>query len=321
VRAAPAEELLFREGRAGDLRSTFDLGERALHHTARWLGVTDDPEPGRGELDRRWEHRRPLLEFMAAQQGSSFWVCEGPEEIVGYARVLQYEGIEELAQIMVEPAYHGQGIGRALLERCWPYAPSPQLGRVVVAAGSTADLSLYTEFGLMPVAGHWHLQQRSEEYLEQRSQETLDGTEPGVHLLEPGRAVREWGKLEPTAIAHERPRLHEFFGRERICLACVDGETGSATSLCWVSPDLGDIGPAVGRAAEDLVPVVLAALDRVAKSSEPEELHVFCTTDSWWLLRRLRALGLRVSWPSWVMCSVPLPGLDRYVPTRPALLL
>ena len=28
-------------------------------------------------------------------------------------------------------------------------------------------------------------------------------------------------------------------------------------------------------------------------------------------------LGFRVFWPSWVMCSVPLPGLDRYAPTRP----
>jgi hypothetical protein len=48
---------------------------------------------------------------------------------------------------------------------------------------------------------------------------------------------------------------------------------------------------------------------------------VFCTTDSWWLLRRLRELGFRVFWPSWIMCSVPLPGLDRYLPTKPAYLL
>ena len=90
--------------------------------------------------------------------------------------------------------------------------------------------------------------------------------------------------------------------------------------LCWVSSD-GDIGPAVGEAAQDLVPVVLAALDRVAKQQEPESVGVFCTTDSWWLLDRLRRLGFRVHWPGWVMSSVPLPGLDRYLATRPARLL
>ena len=67
----------------------------------------------------------------------------------------------------------------------------------------------------------------------------------------------------------------------------------------------------------NVVPVVLAALDRVATSREPETLGVYVTTLSWWLIRRLRGLGFHVFWPSWVMCSVPLPGLDRYVPTRP----
>ena len=67
--------------------------------------------------------------------------------------------------------------------------------------------------------------------------------------------------------------------------------------------------------------LVLAALDRVAKQQEPETFGVFCTTDSWWLLDRLRRLGFQVYWPSWVMSSVPLPGLDRYLPTRPARLL
>jgi GNAT superfamily N-acetyltransferase len=320
VSSVPAEELVYRDGDARDLRPAFSVGERALHDTARRLGITDAPGPDEAELERRWEQRRSLLEFMAAQDGGSFCVCEGPAGLVGYARVLRFEGMEELTQIMVEPAYHGRGVGRALIERCWPYVPTAELGRVVVAAGSTADLTLYTEFGLMPVTGHWHLQQRTDEYLEQRSQETLNGTEPAVHLMEAEHARDGWSRLERAAIGHERPRLHEFFGRERICLATIDQASGDAHGLCWISPD-GDIGPGVAESPGDLVPVVLAALDRVAKTHEPEELHVFCTTDSWWLLRRLRALGFRVSWPSWVLCSVPLPGLDRYLPTRPAGLL
>jgi hypothetical protein len=83
----------------------------------------------------------------------------------------------------------------------------------------------------------------------------------------------------------------------------------------------GEIGPGVGRNPEDLVPVVLAALDRVAKMQEPETFGVHCTTASWWLMDRLRRLGFRVHWPAWIMSSVPLPGLDRYLPTRPVRLL
>jgi hypothetical protein len=121
-------------------------------------------------------------------------------------------------------------------------------------------------------------------------------------------------------VAHGRPALHEFFGRDRACLATIDATTGEATSLCWVSSD-GDIGPAVACSPGQLVPVVLAALDRVAMTQEPPNLGVFTSTLSWWLLRRLRTLGFSVYWPSWVLCSVPLPGLDRYMPTRPPHLL
>ena len=141
-----------------------------------------------------------------------------------------------------------------------------------------------------------------------------------MHVLEPGRAVAEWKRLEPAAIHHHRPLLHEFFGRDRTCLACMDSSGTRVAGLCWVSSE-AEIGPAVGASPEDLVPVVLAALDRVAKVQGPDELGLYSTTISWWLLRRLRGLGFRVWWPSWIMCSMPLPGLDRYMPTRPPHLL
>ena len=167
----------------------------------------------------------------------------------------------------------------------------------------------------MPVSGHWHMRHRVDSYLEQRAQE-VDSTEPGVHVLTPERAVEEWMRLEPAAIGHDRPALHEFFGRTRNCLATFDADSGRATALCWVSGQ-GEIGPGVGEHPADLVPVVLAALDRVAKMQEPETFGVFCTTASWWLMDRLRRLGFNVHWPAWIMSSVPLPGLDRYLPTRP----
>ena len=314
----PSEQLLFREGRPRDLEATFALSERALADTAQMLGVVPRGEvPGEAEIARDWTRMRSLIEFMAAQPGGCYWLCEDEGKLVGYGRVVQFGGMEELTELMVEPSHHGRGIGRALIQRCWPEAPSPELSRIVVAAGSLIDLSLYSDFGTMPITGHWHMRQRTERSLERRAHET-DTTEPAVHMLKDEGAVAAWKRLEPPAIGQNRPQLHEFFGRERTCLATLaDSE---ATALCWVSAD-GDIGPAVAATAEALVPVVLAALDRVAMTKEPEHLSVFCTTDSWWLLRRLRELGFRVFWPSWIMCSVPIPGLDRYVPTRPPYIL
>jgi GNAT superfamily N-acetyltransferase len=313
-------ELSFREGRVGDLRPTFELGEAAWDVSRKARGLlAPDHRRVPGEIGEQWRRERALIEFVAAQPDGSFWICEDGDELVGYVRVARFGSMDELTELWVASPYAGRGVGRALLERCWPNSPSPKLGRIVLAFGTPVELSLYTEFGVMPVGGHWHMRHRVDEYLERRSQE-VDSAEPGVHVLTPERAVEEWKRLEPSAVGHERPLLHDFFGRTRTCLAVMDPDLGRATGLCWVSSG-GEIGPAVGEGPEDLVPVVLAALDRVAKAQEPETLGVFCTTHAWWLLDRLRRLGFRVHWPAWVMSSVPLPGLDRYLATRPARLL
>ena len=134
--------------------------------------------------------------------------------------MVRFGEMEELTELMVDPEHQGEGIGRELLERIWPGDPTPDLGRIVVAAGAQADLSLYLDFGVMPVMGHWHMRVRTERFLERRAQE-VDAREPGTHVLEPARAVEEWKRLEPQAIGHERPALHEFFARDRNCLATV----------------------------------------------------------------------------------------------------
>ena len=310
-------DLSFREGTSADLPASFALSERAMHDSAARHGaVPRDPPLSEERISVDWARQRPLIEFIAARAGGRYVICDNDSgEMVGYARLVRFDAMEELTELMVDPGHQGMGIGRALLERCWPGDPASGVGRVVVAAGAPSDLSLYTGFGVMPIAGHWHMRAAVDDYRLRRSQES-DAPVPEVHVLTPDRAVREWGRLERDAIAHERPELHAFLARDRACLAFSPPEAERPSALCWVSAG-GEIGPAIGEAAGDLMPVVLAALDRVAADGELAHLSVYTTTLSWRLLRRLRLLGFHVFWPSWVLCSVPLPGLDRYAPTRP----
>jgi GNAT superfamily N-acetyltransferase len=315
----PGEDVTLRDGSPSDLEATFALMDRTMYRVAVEQGFTRDGERSEADIAAAWTKYRPLVEFLDAQPERRYLVAEDRSGIVGFARVVRFGVMEQLTDLMVAPDHQGAGMGRMLLEQIWPGDPSPSLGRIVIATGAPRDLSLYTDFGVMPVAGHWHMRQDTASYLEHRSHET-DATEAGgVVALTVERAVAEWKRLEPEAIGHERPALHEFFGRDRACLATVDGK-GTPKGLCWVSVD-GDIGPAVGTTSGEVISVVLAALDRVAKTQEPKHLSVFTSTTSWHLLHRLRLLGFRVYWPSWVMCSVPLPGLDRYVPTRPPMVL
>src|SRR3954466_1161749 len=314
-----AGDLSLREGALSDLQATFSLSDRTMHRVAVEQGYLAPGERSDAEIAASWGRYRGMVEFLDAQPDRRYVIAENGAGPVGFARVVRFGLMEQLTDLMVTPQHQGTGVGRRLLEAIWPGDPSPSMGRLVIATGAPRDLSLYTDSGVMPVAGHWHMRQTTPTYLERRSQET-DATEAGsVVVLTDQRAVAEWKRLEPDAIGHERPALHEFFARDRACLATVD-PAGSPKALCWVSTD-GDIGPAVGITQGEVISVVLAALDRVAKTQEPPLLGIYASTTSWHLLHRLRVLGFRVFWPSWVMCSVPLPGLDRYVPTRPPFVL
>lgn len=314
-----ATEITFRDGCASDLRATFDLSERTVHAAAARQGILPaDRPPTDAQINASWRRRRALVEFMAAQPAGRYEICEQDGASIGYARVVRLGELEQLTELMVATEHQGRGLGRALLERCWGLDGDRE--RMVIAAGAPADLSLYTAFGVMPIAGHWHLRAETERYCEARAAEP--DVDPGrhAHVLEADHAVGEWGRLEPTALGRARPELQEFLARDRFCLACIDEASGRARSLCWVSGD-GDIGPAVGESPRSLEPVVVAALDRVARGQEPDHLSIFVTTEAPSLIARLRRLGFRVWWPSWILASKPLPGLDRYVPTRPPQLL
>ena len=139
-------QLTFREGTARDLADTFALAERALHEVAVRQGVMPEGvELTDATIRSHWLRQRNIVEFLAAQPGSRYWIAEAGDKIVGFARVVQFGQMEELTELMVDPEYQRQGVARALLERCWPGDPTPDLGRVVVATGAPADLTLYPD--------------------------------------------------------------------------------------------------------------------------------------------------------------------------------
>ena len=137
--AAPVSVLSFREGRAADLRATFELGEAALDASRKERGLLPpDHERDRDDLDQRWQQERALLEFIVAQADGSFVICEDGNRMVGYTRVARFGAMDELTELWVAPSHAGLGVGhapaRALLaatrrRRSWAGSCSGSAGR------------------------------------------------------------------------------------------------------------------------------------------------------------------------------------------------
>ena len=285
---------------------------------ARSLGVDSGTSIDPDSLAREWERRRPLVEFVSAQEGH-FMLAERDGELVGFGRTCTFGDMEELTELHVAPEHAGQGIGPALLE--------PDL------AGSAHPRAGPGGGGARRVAGPERADGRRHDaggrsLAHARADRRLPG---GALARSPTPPSRPWWCSSPTAPAASGRRwsptpsatigpLYTSSSRARARAWPRWTTQGRPSALCWAGMD-DAVGPAVGATSQDLVPVVLQALDRVAKTQEPATLSVYCATHSWWLLRRLRSLGFEIVWPIWVMSSVPLPGLDRYLPTRPAHVL
>ena len=140
LRSAPISSARRRRAAAGERRALVPRGasERPASdvRARRALAARERaPQRHRGVRRRRsrptceeWSRQRPLLEFIAAQPEGQFFVCESGNEIVGYARVARFGQMDELSELAVSAEHAGRGIGRALLQRCWPEPPSPRLG-------------------------------------------------------------------------------------------------------------------------------------------------------------------------------------------------
>ena len=226
--------------------------------------------------------------------------------------------MDELTELWVGARRTPAGASAAaLLERCWPESPTPELGRRGrgrrAPRGPDALHRVRRDAGQRPLA---HAPPARTQYLERRAQE-IDATEPRRARAHPGprrggveaaragrdrarapaaaRVLRPHAHLPRHASTTTRQRHRALLGQRRRRHRPGGGEEARG-------PRAGGAGRARPR-GED---AGARELRRLLHHRRPGG----CCD-------RLRRLGFRVHWPGWVMCSVPLPGLDRYLADAP----
>lgn len=117
----PGFSISYRQGTQQDSAAVFRVFAAALCDLGRRRSVTalsaDDPTA----IQRMWPEREPLFQHLAAT-AQAFWIAEKGDEIVGYARLVQRDGLALLTEFFVAPELHGRGIGRELFARTFPQA-------------------------------------------------------------------------------------------------------------------------------------------------------------------------------------------------------
>jgi GNAT superfamily N-acetyltransferase len=153
--------LTYRPGSVEDAPAVYDVFVETTIDLERRMGLPDDGiiwlAPG--FVASYWQRRQTLFEHLA-RTADLYWVAEVDGQIVGFARSSVRDGVRELLEFFVRPAFQGQGIGGELLRRAFMAAGARR--RAIIATREMRALARYMKAGVYPRFPNYYIYRKPE---------------------------------------------------------------------------------------------------------------------------------------------------------------
>lgn len=138
--------ITYRAGTSADSFAIFQVFLKSIMDYSQRMNVQaitggNDPQ----KLQSLWESRKPLFDFLA-EHASQFWIAERDGEVLGYARSIEHDGLQELTEFFVAPNQQSGGVGSGLLSRA--FADTGAKYRTIIATLDERALFNYMRMGV-----------------------------------------------------------------------------------------------------------------------------------------------------------------------------
>jgi ribosomal protein S18 acetylase RimI-like enzyme len=302
-------EVVYRRATAEDDAATFALFRRSITDYLRRTGLVG-PDEKLGSPEQawpRWERMYTHLREHAAEH----WVAEDDAgRLLGYARSVETDGLFELSELFVEPGLQARGVGRGLLERAFPLGRGRR--RTIIATQDARAVALYLRFGVDVQSVGVDFAKAPEPAHVETDLEIVEAAPDECTL----RAILD---VEEHVLGHRREADVRLLLEDRPAVLYV--REGRVVGYGFDPNAHEYFGPVAMLDPAD-VPAALAHLETKAHEAGMEWLSpsvpLVNTAAVGWLLGR----GFHID-PFYVLylSDPPLPGLDRYLPTVPVVIL
>jgi GNAT superfamily N-acetyltransferase len=197
--------ITYRKGTISDSQSVFHVFFKSIMDYSERMNVMavmggDDTEV----LQSLWERRKSLFEFLA-QTASEFWVAEWDGEIIGYARSVEHDGLQELTEFFVLPGRQSGGVGGGLLSRAFPKTEARY--RAIIATLDERALHRYMKAG---VYGRFLLK-----YFHRKAEKVEVETDLVVEPMLVNIHMSDLNRIDRKILGHARGIIHEWIGAMR----------------------------------------------------------------------------------------------------------
>ena len=195
----------YRAGRLEDSHSVFQVFVKAIMDYSARMGVMaitggSDPEV----LESLWQKRRSMFEFLA-QTASQFWVAERDGEIIGYARSIEHDGLQELTEFFVSPGQQSAGVGSELLSRAFPKTEARF--RTIIATLDERALYRYMKAGVYGRFLFKHFYRKAEK-VDLKTDLSIEPMRLDIHMDDINR-------IDRRIINHVRVSIHKWVATTR----------------------------------------------------------------------------------------------------------
>ncbi|MCL4272880.1 MAG: GNAT family N-acetyltransferase [Anaerolineales bacterium] len=279
------------------LRSIMDYSERM-----NVQAITGGNDPAK--LASIWESRKPLFDFLA-RDASQFWVAERDGEILGYARTIEHDGLQELTEFFVSPNQQSVGIGSGLLSRA--FADNGATYRTIIATLDERALYRYMRMG---VYGRTMLKYfyRKAETVSVPGDLVIEPLDLGVHL----EAIHD---IDRAVLNHTRESIHKWLAGARDGFVYKRG--ADVVGYGYVG---GSHGPFAVLDDDDFPAVLAHAESRMAEQGEEFGVSVPLVNKK--AIDHLTARKYKIdSFSALLMSNVPFGKFENYLTFAPEFFL
>jgi GNAT superfamily N-acetyltransferase len=197
--------ITYRKGTREDSHAVFQIFVRTIMDYSERMNVMaitggNDPEV----IESLWKERKSMFDFLT-ENAAQFWIAESDSELIGYARSIEQDGVQELTEFFVSPLRQSAGVGGELLRRAFP--PSRARYRTIIATLDERALYRYLKLG---VYGRFPLK-----YFYRKAEKVNVDTDLQIERLQLETDLPEIDRIDGEILQHTRGHLHRWIATTR----------------------------------------------------------------------------------------------------------
>jgi len=298
--------LVYRPARANDLETTDALVVASINDlTVRHgFGPMAAPSPPAFQL------------FSLRDDPDGLWIAEDGAGILGFAWSWVCGDVWFLAQLFVDPARQGQGIGNELLERTMEHArKSGAVHRALITfTFNRVSQGLYMRYGLFPKMPIYFFNASRE-----RLMQTLPEPRLRVIAIDDTAATMErLVEIDTRAIGTSRKKHHLYLQGDPAATGVLLYAGNECVGYAYVGSN-GHVGP-LAVARPDILRDAFTTALKLAANGSADKISAFLPGTCHSALSVAIEQGMRMTFPMLLMASPGYRDWTQYLPRNPGFM-